>query len=576
MKTIFLLASLCLIVNGLSAQQQPTTLHWRSSGDYLIADSVLIPARDGMMLSAMVVRKKDQLAALPVILQFTIYARLADTTRAIEAAKKGYVGMVAYSRGKRYSAGEALPYVNDTKDVYDVIDWTSKQSWCNGKVAMHGGSYNGFTQWAATKKLHPALKTIVPSAAVAPGLDVPMMNNVFMSFPFSWTYYTTNNKFLDETDYQGNHWNELMRNWYASGTTYPNLDSVLGRGENKIFRSWLSHPTYDAFWQAMIPYRQDFAQISIPVLSTTGYYDGGQVGAMYYFREHNRYRPNAEHYLIIGPYGHFGSQGFPDSVYRDYRIDSAARIPIRSIVYEWFDYILKGAAKPAFLKDRINYQLMGSNEWRHAASLQQLSKDSLTLYFSHQPKTFLSTKKPAGNGFTLQEVDFTDRSNMNSYFYQNAVVYDSLFPNNGVMFSSAPLEKEMDITGCFSGEMKVMINKRDIDFSVALFEQLADGSYFYLTYFMGRASYTKDQQHRQLLAPGVKTTLPFTNSYFCSKRLAKGSRIVAIVNVNKSAFDQINYGSGKEVNEETIADAKTPLQIKWMNDSFIRIPLAAN
>lgn len=27
---------------------------------------------------------------------------------------------------------------------------------------MYGGSYNGFTQWAAAKQLHPALKTIVP------------------------------------------------------------------------------------------------------------------------------------------------------------------------------------------------------------------------------------------------------------------------------------------------------------------------------------------------------------------------------------------------------------------------------
>lgn len=45
-------------------------------------------------------------------------------------------------------------------------------NWCNGKVAMIGGSYLGFSQWA-TKKLHPALKTIVPQVAVAPGVDFP-------------------------------------------------------------------------------------------------------------------------------------------------------------------------------------------------------------------------------------------------------------------------------------------------------------------------------------------------------------------------------------------------------------------
>ena len=41
----------------------------------------------------------------------------------------------------------------------------------------------------------------------------------------------------------------------------------------------------------MIPYRGDFARIDIPVLTTTGYYDGGQIGALYYFREHHRYNP---------------------------------------------------------------------------------------------------------------------------------------------------------------------------------------------------------------------------------------------------------------------------------------------
>lgn len=144
--------------------------------------------------------------------------------------------------------------------MYDVIDWISKQTWCNGKVGMMGGSYNGFTQWAATKKLHPALKTIVPSASVAPGIDVPSMNNVFMTFPFPWTYYVSNNKFLDEADYRNRQWEDLQQKWFEVGTAYPTLDSLLGR-PNKIFRSWLAHPAYDKYWQHMIPYKEEFAKL---------------------------------------------------------------------------------------------------------------------------------------------------------------------------------------------------------------------------------------------------------------------------------------------------------------------------
>ena len=32
----------------------------------------------------------------------------------------------------------------------------------------------------------------------------------------------------------------------------------------------------------MMPYKDEFAHIDIPILSTTGYYDGGQTGAFHY------------------------------------------------------------------------------------------------------------------------------------------------------------------------------------------------------------------------------------------------------------------------------------------------------
>jgi len=99
-----------------------------------------------------------------VLLQFSIYVRdkgrdLDDIKKSID---KGYIGAIAYTRGKRYSPDEIFPYEHEANDAYDIIDWLSKQQWCDGRIGMFGGSYNGFTQWAATKKLHPALQTIVP------------------------------------------------------------------------------------------------------------------------------------------------------------------------------------------------------------------------------------------------------------------------------------------------------------------------------------------------------------------------------------------------------------------------------
>jgi uncharacterized protein len=571
-KTMIALLCLGLCIRGF-AQQASLQDSMLQTGHYVIEDSILITTKDNAKISALMVRRKDQAEPLPVIFQFTIYARKSDLRKAKDAADRGYVGVIAYTRGKRYSSGEIVPYVYDGRDAYDVIDWISKQTWCNGKVGMMGGSYNGFTQWAAAKKLHPALKTIVPSATAAPGIDVPMMNNVFMSFPFSWTYYVTNNKWLDNEDYNGSHWGNLLDQWFEIGTAYRSIDSLLGRGKNRVFQAWLDHPTYDAYWQAMIPYKHEFAKINIPVLTTTGYYDGGQVGALYYMREHKKYKPTAEHYLLIGPYGHFGSQGYPDAVYNGYAIDTAARVPIHQLIYQWFDYILKGQRKPEFLKDKVNYEVMGANIWRHAASLEKVSNDTLTLYLDQQHLPLLESARPREQRAAKMEVDFADRTTALHYYYNFRTIWDSLNDGGGVMYTSKPMEKETDLAGCFLGEMNVVINKKDMDYSLVLFEQMPDGRYFFLSYFMGRASHARSNVERHLLTPGKKATLPFVNSYFTSKRLQKGSRLVLIANVNKTPNEQINYGTGKDVSDETIRDAKEPLQVQWLNSSYIKVPI---
>jgi uncharacterized protein len=566
-------ALLCLLIS-VSVNAQSVVEELKRNPDYDVIDSILIRTKDGASISAWVIKKKN-MAPQATILQFTIYARQTDILKMKDAADHGYIGMMAYSRGKRYSNDEVAPYEYDGRDCYDVIEWITQQPWSNKQVGMRGGSYNGFTQWAATKKLHPALKTIVTSASVAPGLDVPMTNNVSMSFIFPWIYYVSNNRFLDETDYRSPQWQEWYAKWYTQGASYRSLDTIAGRPGTKVFHRWLDHPTYDFYWQSMIPYRDEFANINIPILSTTGYYDGGQIGELYYYREHLKYKPDAEHYLIIGPYGHFGSQGTPDSVYNGYRIDPAANISIHAITYEWFDHIFKGRPKPVFLKNKVNYQVMGTNEWKNVSSLDQMYSKSLKLYLTADNETTgkLTSDLKKGKAFG-QTIDFSDRTSSNSYYYFNQVVYNDLNTNNGILLISDPLEKDTEISGCFSGELKAIVNKKDMDFSLALFEIMPDSSYFLLSYFMGRASYAKDIQKRTLLKTGKKETIPFSNSYMTSRLLKKGSRVAVVLNINKSAFEQINYGTGGDVSSETIKDAMEPLRIKWLPESYINLPVS--
>src|SRR5262249_4877900 len=129
---------------------------------------VFIPMRDGVKLSAMVFRDVNTTQKQPAIISQSPYPSGTEATRGNIFGSYGYVYVYADCRGRRESEGEFFPYENDARDYYDIIDWVSKQPWCNGKVATSGGSYLGFTQWQAIRReyRHPALKAINPMVAV--------------------------------------------------------------------------------------------------------------------------------------------------------------------------------------------------------------------------------------------------------------------------------------------------------------------------------------------------------------------------------------------------------------------------
>ena len=58
-----------------------------------------------------------------------------------------------------------------------------------------------------------------------------------------------------------------------------------------------------------------------------------------------------------------------------------------------------------------------------------------------------------------------------------------------------------------------------------------------------------------------------------SRRMEPGSRLVVVLSINKQPGTQLNYGTGKDVSDESMADAKIPLKVTWRPESFISIPI---
>ena len=130
------------------------------------------------------------------------------------------------------------------------------------------------------------------------------------------------------------------------------------------------------------------------------------------------------------------------------------------------------------------------------------------------------------------------------------------------------------MSGLFSGHLDLIANKRDFDFSLQLYEHTVDGKYLMLAPYWARASFVGDLEHRHLLIPGARTVLDFTSARLMSRRVAAGSRIVLVLSVLRNPGQQINYGTGRDVSDETIADAGAPLVIQWHTGSYIDLPVA--
>jgi len=546
---------------------------------YIVQKDILIETPNGASISAIVVRKRGDNKKRPTAFQFTIYADDNwGTKEAMHAASHGYIGVIAHTRGKAKSPDQIVPWEYDGKDAIAVIDWISKQTWSDGRVAMYGGSYLGFTQWAAAKYMHPALKTIVPYEAANPMVGLPIENNIFITPNYQWAFHVTNNKTMDHSVYEDwRHWQNTYDELFESGRAFKDIDKIEGT-PNPWFQKWLKHPSFDNYYQNMLPYQEDYKNINIPVLSITGYF-GASISAVDFLTQHHQYNKNANHSLLIGPYSHGTAQGIPRSYHKNYKLDEVAlEKDTKEITFQWFDYVLFGKPKPTLIKDKVNYQLMGNNTWQHKPSLSEINKQAITYHLGLQKNSEgfypLTTNQQKHSNYIEQTVNLAERKTQRN-IEPHQVIQKKLEVSNGLIFSTTPFEKTMELAGSITGNFHLSINKKDVDIGFNFYEVKPNGESFHLSYYISRASYAKDMSKRELLTPYEKTIIPIINSKMTAKLIEKGSRLVIVLNVNKNSRAQVNMGSGKDVSEETITDAGVPLQIKWFSDSQINIPLKA-
>lgn len=531
-----------------------------------VFEQVRVPGANGARIEATVVRPRSPSGKLPALLEFTV---LRDPREPLSGpAAHGYAGIVAWTRGSD-AGGRVEPFLFDGEDAAAVIRWIARQPWNDGRVAMQGEGYSGFAAWAAAGRAPQALKAIATTDPVAPGIDMPMSGGIFHNSSYHWSQRLA----FRGGDEEG--WQAQDEAWYVSGRRYRDLDRI-SAAPDRQFQRWLSHPSYDRFWQKMIPFGEQFARVQIPVLTVTGYYSSSQPAALYYFDQHRRHRPQADHRLLLGPYAQ-GAASRPGALLRRLPVEPVARLDLAELRYQWFDHVLKGAERPAPLQDRVNFVTSGVNEWRHAASLDAMGNATLRLYLDAREVPgghLLAQHDEPPATFLRTELSLRDRDDAGPVIRPDYVARAPQ-TRHAVTFISAPLAAAVDIAGVPGGRLDLMTNKLDLDLNLALYELQANGDYVKLfdpaaTF---RTSYARDRTQRRLLKPGRLQQVPIRSERVTSRRIAAGSRLVLVLGVNKRPDQQINYGAGNDVSEESIADARYPVRLRWYSSSHVDLPI---
>ena len=323
---------------------------------------VRVPMRDGIDLSANV-WLPDSDGAFPAVLLRTPYGSDAvDFERlGLRAyAEAGYAVVFQSVRGRGLSSGRFGFFFVEGPDGYDSVEWLAAQGWCNGRVAMDGGSYLGTAQWLAARERPPHLVCILPAVPAGDWFnEIPYIGGALqIDWAFSWLGSIAGLAFdFDESgDRNADRFRPLSQ-----------AERVLG-AELPLYRDILQHPTLDDWWRRLYLNAEDFARIEIPVFTVTGWFDGDQAGSLYYWRgleQHSRHPGRAQ--LIIGPWEHAQCYLGGEAELREMRFGGDSVLPIRTLRLDFLnEHLRPGTAPPGEsgkAAPRVRVFVTGSNRW---------------------------------------------------------------------------------------------------------------------------------------------------------------------------------------------------------------------
>lgn len=546
---------------------------------------VRVPLRDGTTLGATIYHPSGAHDPRPCVFTLTPYVRDSYHDRGLYFARHGIPFVTVDARGRGTSGGTFRPLIQEAADGYDVVEWLARQPYCNGKVAMWGGSYAGYDQWVTAAGRPPHLATIVPVASPTAGVDFPARNNTFAPYDMQWLTFTSGKAVQQHLFEDDAYWRTANLRFLESGAAFRALDRVLGN-PSATYQEWLAHPDLDAYWDSYNPTAAQYAALTLPILTITGMYDDDQPGAIAHYERYMQAASpagRARHYLVIGPWDHPGTRT-PKAEFLGLKFGPASLVDLPQLHLDWYRYAMEGGPLPSFLRKPVAYYVSGAEQWRYADTLESVTARSEAFYLDSRGDEAndlyhagsLVASGPARGAPDAYHDDPRDlaRARVEAGIDTDSILDQrSLLANPAkLVYLSAPFTRDEELSGFFRLEAWLAIDQADTDFVVTVSEVAADGTILRLSSDVQRARYRESLRAPKPVTTREPLRYDFSRFTFASRLVRQGSRLMVCIAAANSLFDQRNYNTGGTVADETRADAR-PVTVRLYHDAKHRSAL---
>ncbi|MBK7873081.1 MAG: CocE/NonD family hydrolase [Saprospiraceae bacterium] len=589
----------------------------------VIDQKVMMPMRDGVRLATDIFRPKGN-AKVPVIFSKTPYnfnawgdgemrARAYET--ALDYVKRGYAYVVQNERGRYFSEGDWDILGPPTTDGYDAVEWLSKQSWCNGKVAPIGCSSTAEWQMAVVALNHPALATFVPQGF---GAGVGRVGKFYeqgnwyrggagqMLFT-AWLYGVQNDEIRpmfpkDATQKQLIRASqafdlapERARVEWSNGLAHLPIQDIIKNvnGPIGVYEDMIRRKPNDPDWYKGGLYH-DNMPIEKPGFWFVSWYDVSSSPnlALYNHVRATAKDPNVREnqYLVIAPTLHCAYKRATENTIVGERSVGDARLNYDEQINAWFDYWLKGEKNDFLQKTpKVQYYTMGMNKWQSADVWPPANAEMTTFYLNSGGKanslygdgklTNAQAKQDMPDGFAYDPMNPVPSYGGNVCCTGNAVqggAFDQQkmeTRNDILVYTSEPLKEGIEVSGFIETTLYVSSDVKDTDFTIKIIDVYPDGKAYNLDETIQRVRYREGYDKEVFMENGkvykVEMTPMSTSNYF-----EKGHSIrIEISSSNFPRFDRNMNTGGNNYDESTGVVAHNKVHHSTAYPSQIRLPI---